>query len=208
MSDLLHWLTSSEDFFRNLGWSGILLFAGGIVLAQMFLAPLSPVALAAGAIFGFGRGWLAVTLGTAAGAAINFLVSRYVVRGPISRRLLKNEKFRLIDSAIGQEGWKVVALLRFVPIPFGMANYAYGLSAIAFWPYLLATVVAIIPANAFLVYLGHGAHTAIASTGGPRHPGEYALLAIGVTAAFFALRYLTRIARTALAQKTGQETPP
>lgn len=208
MSDLLLWLTNSEDFFRNLGWGGILLFAGGIVLAQMCLAPLAPVAFAAGAVFGFGRGWLAITLGTGVGAAINFLLARYVVRGPISRRLLQNEKFRLIDSAIGREGWKVVALLRFVPIPFGLANYAYGLSAIAFWPYLLATVVAIIPANAFLVYLGHSAHSAISSPAGQRHPGQYLLLAVGVTAAFLALRYLTRIARSALAQKTGRPTPP
>jgi hypothetical protein len=32
-------------------------------------------------------------------------------------------------------------------IPYGFANYAYGLTAIRFWPHLLATVIAIIPGN-------------------------------------------------------------
>ncbi len=203
MSSFIQWLTSSQDFFTQRGWMGVLLFAGAIVVVQMFIAPMSPVALAAGFGFGFGRGWIAITVGTALGAAVNFLISRYAARGPVARRLEKNEKFRLIDAAIGKEGWKIVFLLRFVPMPFGLANYAYGLTSIPFWSYLLASVVAIIPANTFLVYLGHTAHAGLAVASGterPRHPGEYVLLAVGVVAAFVALRHITKIARTAVAQ--------
>lgn len=203
MSSLFTWFTSSQDFFTQRGWIGVLLFAGAIVVLQMFIAPMSPIAIAAGFGFGFGRGWIAITLGTALGAAVNFLLSRYVARGPVARRLEKNEKFRLIDAAIGREGWKIVFLLRFVPMPFGLANYAYGLTAIPFLPYLLASIVAIIPANTFLVYLGHTAHAGLAAASGverPRHPGEYVLLTIGVVAAFFALRHVSKVARAAVAQ--------
>lgn len=203
MSSFIQWLTSSQDFFTQRGWMGVLLFAGAIVVVQMFIAPMSPVALAAGFGFGFGRGWIAITVGTALGAAVNFLISRYAARGPVARRLGKNEKFRLIDAAIGREGWKIVFLLRFVPMPFGLANYAYGLTSIPFWSYLLASVVAIVPANTFLVYLGHTAHAGLAVASGterPRHPGEYVLLTIGVVAAFIALRHITKVARTAVAQ--------
>lgn len=202
MSSLLHWLTSSQDYFIQRGWLGVLLFAGAVVVVQMFIAPMSPVAIAAGFSFGFGRGWIAITIGTALGAAVNFLISRHVARSALARRLEKNEKFRLIDAAIGKEGWKIVFLLRFVPMPFGLANYAYGLTAIPFWSYLLASIVAIIPANTFLVYLGHTAYAGLAVASGtarPRHPGEYVLLAIGVIAAFFALRHISRIARAAVA---------
>ena len=202
MSSLLQWLTASQDFFVQRGWVGVLLFAGAIVVVQMFIAPMSPIAIAAGFGFGFGRGWVAITIGTALGAAVNFLVSRYVARRPLARRLEKNEKFRLIDAAVGKEGWKIVFLLRFVPMPFGLANYAYGLTAIPFWPYLLASIVAIIPANTLLVYLGHSAHAGLAIASGaerPRHPAEYVLLGIGVIAAFIALRHITKIARTAVA---------
>ena len=208
MSSLLQWLTSSQDYFTQRGGLGILLFAGGMAIAQMFIAPMSPVALAAGFSFGFGRGWVAVTIGTALGAAVNFLVSRYVAREPLARRLRKNEKFRLIDEAIGREGWKIVCLLRFVPMPFGLANYAYGLTAIRFWPYLLASIVAIIPANTFLVYLGHATHSGLAVAAGaerPRHPGEYVLLCVGLVAAFLALRHISKVARAAVA---GAQSDP
>jgi uncharacterized membrane protein YdjX (TVP38/TMEM64 family) len=203
MSALINWLNSSQDFFRQLDWLGVALFAAAIVLAQMFIAPLSPMAVGAGLIFGLGRGWVAITLGTGIGAAINFLIARYVARGAISRRLAGHEKFRLIDAAIGREGWKIVALLRFVPMPFGLANHAYGLTAISFWPYLFATVFAIIPANALLVWLGATAHAGLAAVTGterPRHPAEYVLLAVGIVAALLALRHITKLARAAVAQ--------
>ena len=203
MSSLLHWLTSSQDYFQQRGWIGVLLFVCGMVAAQLFIAPMAPVAVSAGLIFGMGRGWVAITLGTGIGAAVNFLISRYVARDAIARRLANNEKFCLIDAAIGREGWKIVALLRFVPMPFGLANYAYGLTAIRFWPYLLASMVAIIPANTFIVWLGATAQAGIAAASGagrPRHPGEYVLMAVGIIAAFLALRQITKVARAAVSE--------
>jgi len=201
MSALLERFNSLHDSFQQLGWIGWLAFVGCIVVLQMLLVPLSPVALAAGAIFGFRGGVLAITLGTNLGAAVNFLISRYVARGAVNRYLAHHEKFRLIDSAIGREGGKIVALLRLCPIPFGLANYAYGLTAVRFWPYLIATFLAIIPANSFFVWLGVTAHEGMALASGTarvRHPGEYVLLGVGLVAAFFALRYVTRVAKTAV----------
>ena len=203
MSSLTQWLASSEEFFRHLGWLGILAFAGGIVLIQLFCGPTSPALITAGMIFGFGRGFLVAMLGTGLGAIVNFYLSRRLLRGVVARRLEKNEKFQLIDRAIGGEGWKIVALLRFCPIPFGVANYCYGLTAIRFWPYFLATIVAITPPNAFFVWLGVTAQAGLALAAGTaqaRHPGEYALLAVGLIAGVCALTYITRIARAALAQ--------
>jgi uncharacterized membrane protein YdjX (TVP38/TMEM64 family) len=203
MLSLTQWLASSEEFFRSLGWLGILAFAGGIVLIQLFCGPTSPALITAGLIFGFGRGFLIAMLGTGLGAAVNFYVSRRLMRGAVARRLAQDAKFQLIDRAIGREGWKIVALLRFCPIPFGLANYCYGLTAIRFWPYLLSTVVAILLPNAFWVWLGVSAHAGLAVATGAekaRHPGEYALLAIGLVAGFFALAYIARIARAALAE--------
>ena len=201
MAAFTQWLTSSEDYFQQLGWTGVLLYAAGIVLVQLVCAPLSPVAIAGGLIFGFTRGFAAITIGTAAGALLNFVLSRYFLRGPIARRLERNEKFRLIDHAIGREGWKIVALLRFCPIPFGLANYSYGLTAIPLVPYFLATVVAIIPGNLFFVWLGVTAHAGVAAatgTGRAQHPLEYVFLVIGLVAGFLALRKISRIARDAL----------
>lgn len=202
MSPLIEWLSASQQWFQELGWLGVLAYAGLIVLVQLVMAPLSPFAIACGVFFGFGRGVAAVELGTTIGAALNFWISRYVARDAVARRLGRNEKFRLIDAAIGREGWKIIALLRFCPVPFGLANYCYGLTAIRFLPYMFGTVVAIVPGNCFFVWLGASAQAgleALTGTGRPRHPFEYVLMGVGLVAGFVALVYVTRVARAAVA---------
>jgi len=196
-----------HDRFQQLGWLGLLAYSVGIIVLQMVGIPLSPVALAAGGIFGFWKGLLAITLGTNAGAAVNFLIARHLARSTVQRWLGQHEKFRLIDTAVGREGWKIIALLRLCPIPFGIANYAYGLTAVGFWPYMFATFIAIIPANCFIVWLGATAQQGLAAatgTGHARHPGEYVFVALGLIAFFLVLRHITKLAKAAVA-KTGQE---
>ena len=203
MHRLTDLLLASHDKFQHLGWLGVLAYAGALVLLQMVIIPLAPTALAAGGVFGFWKGFIAITLGTNGGAAINFLISRHLARNAVNRWLGHHEKFRLIDSAVAREGWKIIALLRLCPIPFGLANYAYGLTAIGFWPYFLATFFAIIPANCFFVWLGSTAqHGLAAATGAEqaRHPGEYAFLAIGLIAFFLVLRHITKLAKAAVAK--------
>ncbi len=200
LSDLL---LASQEKFEQFGWLGVLAYAAAIVVLQMIIVPLSPVAIAAGAGFGFWKGWVAVTLGTNLGAAVNFLISRHLARNAVQRWLGQHEKFRLIDAAIGREGWKIIALLRLCPMPFGLANYAYGLTAIGFWPYALATFVAIIPANTFFVWFGLTAHHGLAAAAGAekaRHPVEYVFLAVGFVAAFLVLRHITKLAKAAVAK--------
>lgn len=206
MSALTDWLTASQQYFQQLGWLGVLAYAGVIIAAQFVLVPLSPFAIAAGVFFGFGRGWIAIMLGTTLGAALNFLVSRHLARGAITRRLAGHEKFQLIDTAIGREGWKIVALLRFCPVPFGLANFCYGLTAVRFWPYFWTTAVTVIPANSFFVWLGATAQAGLQAAlgAGKQHPFKYVLLGLGLVAAFGALTYVSRIARAAV---ENQRTP-
>jgi uncharacterized membrane protein YdjX (TVP38/TMEM64 family) len=194
---ITHLLAQSQETFQHWGALGVLIYAAGILGLCVVILPLSPFAVAAGAIFGFWGGLIAITIGTNAGSVLNFLLSRYIARKPISRRLEHHEKFRLIDAAVGREGWKIIALLRLCPLPFGLANYCYGLTAIRLWPYSVATFFAIIPANCFFVWLGASTH---AFTGGKHaaHPGEKILLVIGLAAGFCALSYITRLAKAAV----------
>ncbi len=205
--DLLLRLDQWSGTLLHLGWLGVFGYAAGLVALQMIFIPLAIFGVAAGAIFGFWKGVLAVTIGTNIGGVVNFFLSRYVARGAVSRYLSQHEKFRLIDAAIGREGGKIVALLRLCPMPFGLCNYAYGLTAIPFWPYFIATFVAIMPANCFFVWVGASAHDFAAATtaGRPHNPGEYIILAVGLMAGFFALNYIARIAKAAVAK--GESTP-
>jgi len=195
---LTHLLEQSESTFHHLGILGLLLYAVGCAVLQMLFIPLSPFGLLAGEMFGFWKALFAITIGTNVGATINFLLARYIARDAITRRLQGNEKFRVIDQAVGREGWKIIVMLRLCPLPFGLANYCYGLTAIRFWPYFIATFFAIIPANCLFIWIGASAKTLAASGPHGGDTGKKVLLAIGIVSAFFALRYITKLAKAAV----------
>lgn len=204
MKQLTEWLASSQEFFHGLGAFGIFAYALTMTLAGLASLPLSPLAITGGLVFGFGKGFLTVQLGTALSAAVNFLVSRHLARGYVQAKLAGHAKFKAIDSAVGREGWKIVAILRFVPMPFGLVNYAFGLTAVRFWPYLVATFFPIILGNAFFVWMGTTAEAGISAATGvgrQRHPLEFGMMGLGVLAAFTAMVVVTRIARQAVAQR-------
>ena len=132
LEHLVQFLERLQQSIQEMHGLGIFAFAGVFVLAQMLMVPVAPLGLAFGLFFGFTHGWLGLMLGCAIGASVNFLISRHLARKAVTRWLGSNEKFRLIDSAVAREGWKIVALLRFVPVPFGLANYCYGLTPVRF----------------------------------------------------------------------------
>lgn len=213
MSYLISWIDSSRGFFQHLGWVGILLYAAMFILAQALLVPVAPLAIGSGVIFGFVGGLITTTLGTAGGLILNFIIARHFARDAVMHRLGKSEKFRLIDAAIGREGWKIVCLLRFCPLPFGISNFAYGLTAIPFTPYCITSILAIVPANTFFVWLGSSTQEsmqALVGGGRPRHPFEYVMMGLGLVGGFVALAFIGRIAHAAVtkadaAAKAGGE---
>lgn len=201
---LLEWL---QVTLLDLGGWAVLAFALVFVAVQVAMLPGAPLAIAAGFFFGFGQGWLALNLGCLLGATLNFWISRKFAREWVLQKFGANPKFRVIDRAVEREGWKIVALLRFVPIPFGLANYSYGLTPVPFLHYILASAVAIQPANCLLLWIGsttQGELSSVLGQGRPRHPLEYVLLAAGFIAAVLVLRQVTKIARAAVA-KGGHE---
>jgi uncharacterized membrane protein YdjX (TVP38/TMEM64 family) len=65
-----------------------------------------------------------------------------------------NKKFLAIDKAIGENGFKVVTLLRLSPLlPFSLGNYLYGLTSVKFLPYVLGRLVCT-PSALFLFHFG------------------------------------------------------
>jgi uncharacterized membrane protein YdjX (TVP38/TMEM64 family) len=207
MAALLEWIRSSQEHFHSLGWAGPVAYALVVTLTQMLMAPIGPLAAAGGLLFGFQGGISAVFLGTALGAATNFLISRHTARSLLLRKIGGNPRFRLIDAAIGREGWRIIALLRFCPIPFGFANYAYGLTAVRFWPYLLSTVVAILPLNLLMVWIGSitGSN---ASADAPRVlgvPAQTLFGGLGCAAIFGVIVYVGRVARRVLAEQPAEK---
>jgi uncharacterized membrane protein YdjX (TVP38/TMEM64 family) len=189
------------DWVSGNGAVGALLFGLGYIAAVVAFVPGSLLTLAAGTIFGLAPGTAIVFVAATLGASAAFLVSRYLARPLVERRLAGNERFAAIDRAIGQEGRKIVFLLRLSPVfPFNLLNYALGLTEVRFRDYVLASA-GMLPATLLYVYYGKilGDVARVASgTPIPRGPEYYVLLGIGLAATIVVTALVTRIARRAL----------
>ena len=193
---VLEWIKAFGGWSAQFGFAGALIYGVVLGIAAILMVPCLPFTILAGFTFGMFSGLFAVMLGIAIGASFGFLFARYAARDTVSDKLGGNASFKSIDSAIAKDGWKIVGLLRMCPLPFGITNYLYGLTAINFWPYMAATFVGMLPANIAFVYLGaFGKRT----LDGPRHPIEYVLGGLALVALFAVLFILGRIARRATA---------
>jgi len=197
------WTRQLEGWISGLGAAGYLAFFAIYVVAALLLVPGAALTIAAGFLFGLLRGTATVFLAATTAAGLAFLIARHVARGAVEARARKDRRFSAIDKAIGERGWKVVALLRLSPaVPFSLSNYFYGLTAIRFWPYLLASGLAMLPGTVLYVYLGAAGKAAARGAG--RTALENVYLALGLAATVAVTVYLTRVARKAL-RKAGTE---
>ncbi|HEV8608936.1 MAG TPA: TVP38/TMEM64 family protein [Thermoanaerobaculia bacterium] len=194
------WVRAFSDWAAGFGLAGKALYALVYAVATVLLFPASLLTIAAGFAFGLGWGIAIVWVGATAGAALAFLIARHLARERVEKAARRKEDFRAIDRAVGEKGWKIVALLRLSPlVPFSLSNYLYGLTAIRFGPYLLASAAGMLPGTVLYVYLGvAGRAAAAASAGEKRSPLEWAALAAGLAATVVATVLITRIARSEL----------
>lgn len=193
-------------FVQDMGIWGPFIFALVYVVATVFMLPGAALTLAAGAIFGLFWGTVAVSLGSTTGAAMAFLIGRYLARNTVERRLGHFPRFKAVDRAVSEGGWKIVALLRVSPaIPFNLQNYLYGLTAIRFWPCVLASWAAMLPGTFMYVYLGYAGRAGVAAASGDgagRSPAQWVMLAVGLVATIVVSVYVTRLARRAIARQS------
>ena len=189
----------------SLGVWGPVAFIAGYVVAVVAFIPGSILTLAAGAIFGIGAGVAYVFVAATLGASAAFLVSRYVARSAIEKRLAGNPRFAAIDRAVGNEGRKIVFLLRLSQVfPFNLLNYGLGLTRVRFADYVVACF-GMLPGTLLYVYYGKLAGDVAALAGGaaPERGAEYyAVLVLGLVATIVVTAIVTRIARKALASQT------
>ena len=189
---------------RGLGLWGPVVFVTGYVLATIAFVPGSLLTLAAGAIFGIGNGVMLVFVAATLGATGAFLASRYAARAVIERRLAGNRRFEAIDRAVGEQGFKIVLLLRLSPaFPFNLLNYALGLTNVRLRDYLLACV-GMLPGSLLFVYYGKLAGDVAALAGGAptrRDAAYWVVLLLGLAATVVVTAIVTRIARRALSRE-------
>lgn len=149
-----------EAWVNNAGVLAPILFILIYALVSVLFLPGSVMTLAGGALFGPVLGTVYNLTGATLGAALAFLISRYLASDWIAEKAGGRVK-QLINGVEG-EGWRFVAFVRLVPLfPFNLLNYALGLTRIRFLHYLVATYVFMLPGAIAYTYLGYAGREAI-----------------------------------------------
>lgn len=195
------WVKAFSDYVQTLGALGVVLFIAVYALATVLFLPGWIFTVSAGLIYGVVGGTAVALAGATIGATLAFLCGRYLVRERVKAATKGNKKFEAIDAAIGDQGWKIVGLLRLSPlIPFNLSNYFYGVTAVGFLPYLIASAVGMLPGTLLYAYLGGAGKAGL--TGGGGSPLKYVFLGLGLVATIGVTFIVSRAAKKALA-KTG-----
>lgn len=205
-------VTKLDAILERLGPFAMVVFALAYVFDALIFGPAWLFALAAGLAFGLVKGVLLVWVSAVAAAAIGFLMARSFARHRIEKLVKKNEKYEAVDRAIKKHGWKVVLLLRASPLlPYTVSNYLYGLTAVDFVHYLIATAVGLVPMVAVYVSIGAaGREAALAAAhGGHHNTAEIVVLVVGILFTISAVFLITRAARRELAEmRVAKESKP
>lgn len=149
-----------RQWIDQAGWWAPVIFILIYTVATVLFLPGSVFTLAGGVIFGPILGVLYNLTGATIGAALSFLIARYLASDIVSQRA--GGKLKQLINGVESEGWRFVAFVRLVPLfPFNLLNYALGLTKIRFIEYLSATFIFIIPGAVAYTYIGFAGREAV-----------------------------------------------
>ncbi|KAF5727078.1 hypothetical protein HS088_TW22G00765 [Tripterygium wilfordii] len=195
-------LTQFSGFIEGYGPSGYALFVAVYAGLEVLAIPAIPLTMSAGLLFGSLIGTIIVSISGTVAASIAFLIARYFARERILKLVEGNKKFLAIDKAIGENGFRVVTLLRLSPLlPFSLGNYLYGLTSVKFVPYVLGSWLGMLPGTWAYVSAGAFGRAIIqeeSDVGLPGGNGQLLTLGLGLLATALAAAYVTRLAKDAI----------
>ncbi len=133
-------------------WSPII-YIVMYVIATVLVLPSTVLNLTGGAVFGALWGTLWTSLAAIIAAIVAFTFTRTVGRETVAKRL--SGRWQAMDVEVRQGGLFYMFAIRLVPImPYGLVNFAAGLTSISFKDYILGTTIGTVPSVLPFVLLG------------------------------------------------------
>lgn len=140
---------------QDLGPWGPLVLAVAYIPLTVLAVPASVLTLGGGYLYGLSVGFVADSVGATLGATAAFLIGRTIGRPYVIAKIKDYPKFRAVAIAIQTSGFKIVLLLRLVPLlPFNMLNYLLSVTPVPLGEYILASWLGMMPITLALVYAG------------------------------------------------------
>ncbi|CAL1362005.1 unnamed protein product [Linum trigynum] len=203
LKDLLVWI--KED----LGPWGPLVLVLVYIPLTVLAVPASVLTLGGGYLFGLPVGFIADSIGATLGATAAFLVGRTVGRPYIISKLKNYPKFQAVTIAVERSGFKIVLLLRLVPLlPFNMLNYLLSVTPVRVGDFVLASMLGVMPITFALVYVGTTLNDLSAITHGWAEASKmrwiFMVLGLAISGVLFFL--IGRIAKAALEKALSENS--
>lgn len=122
-------------------------------ISTILILPSTALNLLGGAIFGPWIGTLWTSIAAIIAAIVAFAFTRTIGRDLIARRLAG--RWQALDAELQQGGLFYMFAIRLLPIiPYGLVNFAAGLTSIRFKDYLAGTALGTVPGVLPFVMLG------------------------------------------------------
>nr|CRH04673.1 conserved membrane protein of unknown function [Candidatus Magnetococcus massalia] len=166
-----------EAWLRSFGWWAPALFFILYTAGTVLFLPGSLLTILGGALFGPLWGTVINLTAATLGAAIAFLIARYLAHDWVMQRAGGMVK-KLLDG-VEAEGWRFVAFVRLVPLfPFNLLNYALGLTRISLTTSTVTSWICMLPGSFVYTYIGYVGKEALAGGEGVAQKALLALAAL------------------------------
>lgn len=143
---------------QGLGSWAAIGYIGLFTMLPAFFFPVAVLALAGGLLFGLWWGSLYTFLGAILNCTLMFFLARFSgrkqVEALIEKKLSPIWQQRLANLN-SNGGFALLIILRLIPaVPYNLINYAFGLSAMKYSTYILASSIGIIPGTFAFINIG------------------------------------------------------
>lgn len=149
-----------QQLLHSAGIFAPLLFIVLYAIATLLVLPSTALNLMGGGLFGpwWGTCWASVAAILAAVLAFGF--SRTIGRERVARRL--GQRWQEMDTQVQRGGLFYMFAIRLIPImPYGLVNFAAGLTSVSFRDFLLGTSLGTVPSVLPFVLLGSSSVKAV-----------------------------------------------
>lgn len=147
-----------QAYLRELGSWAAVGYIGLFTVLPAFFFPVAVLALAGGLLFGLWLGSFYTFIGAILNCTLMFFLARYAGRKQVESLIAQKlspvwqERLRSLNSG---RGFSLLIILRLIPaVPYNLINYAFGLSAMRYPTYILASALGIIPGTFAFINIG------------------------------------------------------
>ncbi|XVE73990.1 hypothetical protein DITRI_Ditri11bG0163000 [Diplodiscus trichospermus] len=152
VAPVIKWEQQSFNSFERV----TVIFAS-LSLFPVVCLPSTPSMWVAGMTFGYGNGFLLVMAGVSVGVSLPYFVGS-IFHSKIQGLIEKHPKHASILRLAGEGNWlhqfQAVTLIRISPLPYIIFNYAVVATDVNYSPYLLGTLVGMVPEVFVALYSG------------------------------------------------------